>query len=392
MKKSVQIFGCGSVAKAFYKAHNNQLSIDYAISNNPKEEFFVPEEGIVYEARRPVAKGNGEYFIIICSNDYDNIAEQLILLGYLPFVDFMDYELASVLLQEKKLILFYGSCHLRGIKDYLKTAEKFVLQYEPVYYPNYLFQNAYQQARLNYLINQCSVFVYGMAVTPENHRKNEAILGCLKPHVKRMCLPTIYFGAYFPQKVRVYNDMNPYAVKCENYDYTPFSYGDSWLNECIDRGMSSSDILNFIEKESIYERDFVLQYLEGEWKRIAFQEKICDFHILNYIKENFQKVRLFRNEAHMENHVLYQYTFQVLERLGFSLVLPKLDEPLLKCSQHCIYPNVAQTLDLEWDVWAERLDLYTYDGWKKLTFPEYIKTYVEICSDVRQLKQMHILP
>lgn len=392
MKRNVQIFGCGKVAKAFCKAHESQLNIEYAISNNPKEEIFDFGEASVYEVRRPQRKEIGEYFIIVCSNDYNNIAEQLILLGYVPFVDFIDYEMASVLLEEKKIILLYGSCHLRGIKDYLKNAENFVLQYEAIYYPNYLFQNAYQQERLCYLIDHCGAFVYGMAVTPENHRKNEAILGRFKPEVKRMCLPTVYFGAYFPQKIRMYNDMNKYAIKCENYDYTPFSYGDSWLNECIDKGMSSSDILNLIEKESVYKRDFVLQYLENEFKRIAFQEKVCDFHILDYIKENFQKVRLFRNETHMENDVLYQYTVQILEWLGFSFWLPKLNEPLLKCSQHCIYPSVAQALDLKWNVWEEKLDLYTYDGWKKLTFTEYINMYVQNCSDIRRIKERHILP
>lgn len=392
MKKSVQFFGCGNVAKEFYQVYKDQLSIDYAISNNLKEEIFIPKEGEVYEVKRPKVKGKEEYFIIICSNDYDNIAEQLILLGYLPFVDFIDYELASVFLEGKKLILLYGSCHLRGIKDCLKKVDKFVLEYEPVYYTNYLYQNAYQQMRLNYLIDHCCVFVYDMAVTPENHRKNEAILGRFKPEVKRMCLPTVYFGAYFPQKVRKYNDMNPYAVKCENYDYTPFSYGDSWLNECIEKGMSSYDILDFIEKEPIYESDFVLNYLEGEWKRIAFQEKVCDFNILDYIKENFQKVRLFRNETHMENHVLCKYTSQLLERLGFSFLLPKLNEPLLICSQHCIYPSVAKVLGLEWNVMTEKLELYTYNGWEKLSFVEYINMYVEICSDIRILKRRHILP
>ena len=186
--------------------------------------------------------------------------------------------------------------------------------------------------------------------------------------------------------------MNEFAVKSEGYDYTPFYYGDSWLNECISKGMSLEDVFDSIENKKVYEKEFVLSYLEGEWKRLKYQEKESDFKICNYIEENFRRSRLFRNETHMENLILYQYSLQVLQYLNCISEMTIKEKPLLNCSEHFIYPCVAEILKLEWDVWQEELDLYTYSGWKKVTARDYIKDYYETCSEIRKLKMYYFLP
>lgn len=391
-KKIVQLFGCGNIAKEFYQNYKDRITITGVISNNPKEMLFCPVQGEEYEVKRPGVKKVKDACIVICSCDYENIAEQLILLGYTPMKDFIDYELAALVLDERKPVLLYGMCHLRGIKEYVMLSKSFRSQYHAIYYPNYLSQNAYQQMRMNYLVDSCRVFIYGEALTSENYRKNTAILERLNSDVKILCLHTVYFGGYFPQKNRVYNAMNQYAVKAENYDYTPFSYNDSWMNECIDKGMSASAIVDLMNTPSCYNRDDVLRYLDGEWRRLTFQERESDFKILDYIRDNYKKMRLFRNEAHMENNILYQYAVQVLKYLDCNDNLPMPEEPLLKCSQHCIFPGVADILQLEWDVRKEMLELYTYSGWKRVTLAEYVNTYVEMCSDIRKWKKKNLLP
>jgi hypothetical protein len=320
------------------------------------------------------------------------MAQQLQLMGYTPFVDFMDYELAAALLAGKEIALFYGYCHLRGVRDYLSHGAAYSDRYTGFYFPNYLVLSAYKQQRLEYLIHFCSLFFYGMAVTPENHRKNEAILSRLGKQVQTVCLSPLYFGGYFPQEERAFNHMNAYAVKAEGYDYTPFSYGDSWLNRCIAQGWSTQRILEEYRGSSVYEESFLQTYLKQEWKRIRFQESQCGVRILDYIQDNYRKKRLFRNEAHMENSVLKEYARQILQQLGLAEALPDLEEPLLLCSQHLIYPCVGRSLGLMWEVESEELELYTYTGWRKVTPSEYVELYVTYCREVHRLKDMALLP
>lgn len=391
--KNVIFWGCGKIAMEMYSKYQADFTLAYSISNDSKETVFTARDGKEYPVKKPEKKKKKpEGTIIICSIDYEKIAEQLALLGYVPFVDFIDYELADIIWSGRKTALFYGFCHLRGIAECLKETKIFSRMYATFYVPSYLPLHFYRQSRLRYLAVNCDVFIYGMELSQENYRKNSALLEGLKPGTKTMRLHAAYFGGYFPQKKRAYNTMNELAVKCDRYDYTPFSYGDSWLNDCIMQEMSIDDILNQIMHREIYTRDFILKYIEGEWKRLRYQEGESDFKIVDYLEKNYGTRRLFRNESHMENEVIVQYAEQILQCLGLSRGVCVPEKPLLNCSQHFIYPCVAEALGLGWNVWEEKLELYTYAGWRMVSTKEFIRLYYESCSETLRLKKSHLLP
>ncbi len=369
----------------------SQIQIPYAISNNGKETMFSPESGVEIEVRRPEPKKKGGGRIIITTDAYEEIGRQLILLGYIPMEDFLDYEMAEVLLTQKKIALLYGFCHIRGVADCLKHAPGFASQYQIFYYANYLSHSAYQEMRFSALVAKCDLLVYGMEMTAEHYRWNEAVLQRIKQSTRKLCLPAVFFGAYFPQTKRMYNSMNPYAVKSAGHDYTPFSYGDSWLNHCIDEGMTADAVMEHF-RGKIYEKSFILDYLEKELRHLRFQEQKGDFLFVDYIEENFRTHRVFRNEAHMENGLLEQYTLQVLYAAECDSAMFPVKEPLMRCSQHLIFPCVADALKLEWNVEEELLDVYTYGGWKRVSVQEYIELYIDSCSKVRSLKKRSLLP
>lgn len=388
----VIFFGCGAIATELYIKYKEQLHILFCLSNNSAESTFKLEDGAYVDVKRPEAKRDKKATIIICSQQHKQISEQLMLLGYEPFADFIDHETAEFLLNKKKIVLLYGFCHLRGIKDCLNQTAEFREEYQAVYLANYLPLDAYQQKQLLFLVKNCSVYLYGVEMEPQHARKNEAILANLNDGVLKIAVSAIFFGGYFPQTERIYNAANAYAVIAEGYPYMPFSYPDSFLNECIRKNRKVEQAIEIIKERKVYQKDFLSEYLKKEWKMVRLQEKRGDLHILDYLKEHYKNRRLFRNETHMENEILYEYTNQILQRLGYRINSFSVKEPLLQCSQHPIYPETADSLGLEWDVMEEQLDLYTYGGWKKLNMLEYIQEYYETCSMMKQLKDKGYIP
>ncbi|WP_026526301.1 WcbI family polysaccharide biosynthesis putative acetyltransferase [Butyrivibrio sp. VCD2006] len=388
------LWGCGNTAREFYAKYGNSLNIIGFLSNNVKEKVFSPDNDIIFEVKRPVPKckeGLGD-LIIICSIAKREIEEQLMLLGYEPFVDFIDFQMAAQMLANKEIALFYGVCHLRAIKEALMTSKVFSDSYEAFFVANYFTLSAYDVKRLEYLSKNCKLFIYGQSMDARDYRMNQTLMVNLGKNVTVLAVPVIAFGTYFSQIKRPFNRMNRFAVKCEGYDYTPFSYEDSFINQCIDEGLSTTDIIRKVTDENVYDRDKTVELFTQELKRIKFQESTTDISISDYIKDNYQKIRLFRNEAHMENEVVYQYASQILHKIGMPVSFDIQSDSFFFCSQHLIYPCAAEALGLEWDVTKEKLSLYTYKGWRIVSFQEYLMEYIEYCTKIREMKYCGLLP
>lgn len=388
------IFGCGNTARDFLSETEGKINVSLFWSNDNSEREYSSDQGKCYVVNRPCSKDkiDNDYLIIICSIYFDDIAEQLQLLGFIPFRDFIDDQIAKTMFSEKKIALMYGACHLRAVKDALMTSLVFSDQYEAFYFPNYLQVSVYESMKLCYIVEHCSLFLYGISVEARDYRKNKALLDRISKNVQIISIPIICFGGYFPQLERPFNRMNRYAIKCEGKDYTPFSYEDSFLNRCIDEGLSVDTILEKIADGNVYEQSWIRNMLDDEWKRVRFQESDSDIKALSYISDNYKKRRLFRNEAHMENAVIYHYAEQIIAKLGFKPNFDKGITPFFYCSEHPIYGCTSRAIGLEWNVMDEVLDLYTYEGWKRVSVYEFIEAYIESGQKIRELKEKGLLP
>ena len=394
-KTEIIIFGCGNTTREFLSDYGDRLNITAFWSNDIKEKEFSLGDGKKFEVVRPISnnmQNTGNRLITICSIAIGEISEQLMMLGYIPFKDFIDVNIARLILSKKSIALMFGACHLRAVKDALLTSKAFSEKYEAFFLPNYMWLSAYDSLRLGFLAENCDLFIYGISAEPFNYRKNKALLERIDKNACSIALPIICFGGYFPQIDRPYNRMNRYAVKCEGQDYTPFSYEDSYINKCIDDGDSVEEIIRKISNYEVYDIAYITQMLEYEWNRIGFQEMETEIKVLEYLRDNYQKRRLFRNEAHMETEVIYHYARQIVEYLEIQPDFNKRTETFFYCSQHPVYGCTVKALGLEWDVEEELLDLYTYEGWKKVTREEFINAYVESASKIKELKAKGLLP
>lgn len=315
-------------------------------------------------------------------------------MGYLPYQDYMDFNFFNQVMQRKKIVLSYGVCHIRAISECLEKATDMKYGYEFFYFDNYLVSDIEKQAKFNFLLDKCHVFIYSLGISKEEFINNSSILMRIDEKTKRISVPTITFSGYFPKKDFRVNNLNEFSVQSVRSNYTPFSFGDEKINFMLKENKGQIDILKEAENFWQDDKEWIQKNCEREIKKIEMLEAFSDLKISKYIKENYRKRRLFRNEAHMENDIIIEFAKQVLGILNENQAVDEefFKEPLLKCSQHLIFPVVAKILELEWDVMVEEYDLFTYHGWEKLGFVDFLKCYIEYCSAMKKLIEQGLIP
>lgn len=393
--KNIILFGCGNTARNFYRKHSDSLSIRGCVSNNIKETELVINGSPVLRTCRPdELKQFSDALIVICSIAGKEIKKQLLLMGYQPFKDFVDSSFLELLMQEKKIVLSYGVCHIRALTECLEKTTVMKQNYEFFYFDNYLPADIEKQFMFQFLLDKCSVFIYSLGISKEEYTNNACILMRVSSKARIISVPTVTFSGYFPKKDARVNHLNEFSVQSVLSNYTPFSFGDEKINQMLKEHKGEDEIIKQTQHTWEDETDWVQKNCERELKKIEAAEAYTDLKISAFIKENYQKRRLFRNEAHMENEVIIQLAKQVLVIMGISPLLEEelLEEPLLKCSQHLIYPQVAEALKLKWDVHAVEYDLFTYHGWKKVHYDEFLKEYINYCNTMKSLIENGLIP
>lgn len=76
------------------------------------------------------------------------------------------------------------------------------------------------------------------------------------------------------------------------------------------------------------------------------------------------------------------YEVEMLETSGNSEVEKSFAS---HCTEIPVYPSVAKHMDLEWCNQETTYDVTFYNGIRKLTFEEYVRSYYYVCSRVYQI-------
>lgn len=392
--KKLALFGCGNTAISFCLKHfkGSEEDITLCYSNNVKEvEFIVEGIKISDVVRAKAFNQEDNIFIIICSISYVEISEQLVDLGYTPFQDFVTSDFYDVLVSPKRIAVAYGICQLRGTVDCLKNTPSFMEKYTIYYYESYNKRFNLETERL-FLTEICDLFLYSKGISQMERIKMEGILGRLNKKCIAIGMPIISFCGYFlKDDIRV-NIPNPYSVISRKSPFIAFRFGDEYINSLIDLKCSVYEIY---EKVMVYGKNDekrIRDKCNKELLKLKCIDKNGDIHIAEFIKKMYKKERLFRNETHIENAIAIEYASQICEMLKISFDIGIINEPLMKHSQHIIYPSVHEALELEWDWEHSTYDLFTYNGWEKLSFFEFIEVYVNYCSNIKKMIDRGLIP
>lgn len=158
-----------------------------------------------------------------------------------------------------------------------------------------------------------------------------------------------------------------------------YPYGDLLVIKLLKKGLTpeqvlkkymSTNINKLVDMDKIHRRNL------ANWKEL---DSKCDLPLMWYVKENFNKEKLFWTLNHPCPKLLVKQINLILEALGMSglsrKIISKIDKKQPLSQFHLpIHPQVIRYFNLEW---ADIDTKYRYYDGKFYGFEEYLKRYIE---------------
>lgn len=386
-KKKIVLFGAGTIAQDFYQCFHKKLNICYCVSNNKSEkEFYIKGKSVCVVRDVSTFTLQRDEFVIVCASDFVSMQKQLCDMGLCMGREFIDSDIYRILVEDKKVALFYGVCHIRAIKDCLNFSNNFNQKYNMYYFLDYIKYDLYEQSLLYLLLDICDLFIYTFFLSSTLQRRVDTFLKRLNRNCIKISVPLISFHGFYP-KIKCKEMENPYCVISNKSPYSSFSINDENMNELIQLKMDIEDIIKRMNDISFYSRDFLIENLHKEFQKIEIAEKFSDISVSDYIKNNYDKERLFLNETHISNSLVLVICKRILNILKMECLINE-DEfnrisPLFNSSEVPLYPSVIYHLKLNQYNADTKYKLFTFKGGLMVTFNEYARVYIDFCSHMK---------
>ena len=204
-------------------------------------------------------------------------------------------------------IVIYANCQGIGISYFLKKSIDILNNYninhiridDLVLKKNFLNYNA---------ISNADIFIYQHLDNKHGYISTNNILKILKPECKTISFPYIYNNSFYPIKgplvIKDYYRNKPCSVIFDNSEIITY---------LIDKKHNLNEILNLYLENKInfnYKKrwDYTNNILQEK-------EENCDIKIVDFIKQNFSKQRLFLLENHPTSIIFINIVNQILEKL-----------------------------------------------------------------------------
>lgn len=366
VKHKIVIFGTGGQAIRDYYNLRDKYEIMWFLDNNKGNDYFMGKS-----IKIPNGTNIHTYFIAVCTNDnhYMEIAEQLKAYGLKEFKDFCP----GGALEERKIVLVHGNCHMAILKKYMMTSDSFRRRY--YIYPMPVIHKMKQNHIDEDVLRNCDVFIH-QDIRKDNALGYQFSDDYTVPRLKKDCIniavPNLYtFGkVFFPQMIRNTNNHQFY-----NDENGMFPLGDMNVDKLLENGIQNIDqIIQTIEGE-YYNSDFIKQRFQKYANEMLEREKYWDIKIMDYILANFKRKKLFYDFRHPCNDVIREICKGVFKLLNVDCQsIQEIDENLGRYEEP-VYPCIIRVLGLQWGNDNLRKDGYKLtDG--KMDFKEYYREYL----------------
>lgn len=322
LSRPVVLLGGLKECKVFYGKYAEKIKIRLILLDD--EEGEKAADGI--EVKKYSAKElQKEDYVILCrpvkirlDSLYRNAKRKLMKSGRKDMVDFMRADIAGMLLDKKKLWLWFGYCQIGTLCNdvFLKLKsirEQWVLT--AFRYGLDTLESSYKFEECRQLLMICDCLTYLPVVFAEG-KVDFQFQDYLAADAKQVALPRTPFRGYYPWRESNMETFFHYSI--DGKLHWPFGYQESIIDHLILEGKADEEIYQELMREDLIPEKEILKNLKLTYKFIEISEKQGDIKILDFLKENLTKRLLYRDGMHYQNFLYFELARRISAYLGFS--------------------------------------------------------------------------
>lgn len=282
-----------------------------------------------------------------------------------------------------KLAVFYGNCQMHDYFDALNMSPAFSSHYEGVYF-KYLEYPRWKEDRLEFLLELCDLFIYIKEGFDERFRNCKKYVQYHNPGCRIIQIPTYCFRGYFPQTNPHIQEKGEFDIVAETFN--SYHREDQFINSLIKEGLSTGDIVEKTLSGNCFSAQQIHKEITIAFRLLEAMDRVSDVKIADFVKANYQSVRLFKDPVHMENIMVWYVCGQILEILGFQQTAPVPQKTIHYFTELPIYPEVVAALDLQWPNHMYLPEIRLAQGMIQVTMPEFVRRYCHFAHNAHEIK------
>lgn len=241
--------------------------------------------------------------------------------GFKEFEDYLEEKYF-----EKKIVVFYGNCHMENLVEFFEGIEKFSEKYAL-----YKIKAVCNIKDVSYfdlpVFCHCDVLIHQSIRKANRYGEefaSENIISKTKPGCRIIAVPNVYHlpMCFFPQ----------YTEKQElkHRSGSTLFFRDQIIDDGLIHGKSVDNIIAIYRKEDLYSTS----YLANAWNvfigKVKKRETQWDIKVSNFLCENVGKTQLFYDPNHPTDKLIRYIAKELMHLLGVSVSESIIDNLTLK--------------------------------------------------------------
>ena len=402
-EKPLVLFGEGKNVKEFIEKYRAQINIKCVLNNKVEERIILPDGETITVQPYSKSKIGKDDYIVVCkadpSEDYKEAKRILTNDGFIYGKDFLLSQIASAILDGKKIMTFIGYCQLQAIESVLNKIEDVKCKFLTLHYRawvetvkgSYRFEAFCSHIPLSDIVVYHSDFIRKdmMDVDVEQLISDGAI---------KYIVPRFAFRSLHPYKDIDLGKINLLSM-ARGVRPWPFRYEEPFLDKFIlEDKYSNQEIYDIVMSDDFISEDEIYKNLKLSFKMMELADQNSDCKFLDYIKANYKERPVYHDNFHGQNCLYFEILRQLNQRLNLCSeeelnCLEKRYEDdgifLFDYTEIPILPCVAKTLGITYATEDHLYRVKRQDGTISLiTIKEWIFFYLDFTRSIYKIKQI----